>query len=86
MTLFLSSFAPENVVSRDRFGDPVPHQPAARSPHSRLGVVLTYSRDPPPYSTTCTWSKLPLLQQQQNHVRAYGRIVQFISMALLRLF
>ena len=42
MTLFLSSFAPENVVSRDRFGGPVPSQPAAHSPHSRLNMVLTY--------------------------------------------
>ena len=42
MTLFLSWFAPDNVVSRDRFSGPVPRQPAAHSPHSRLNVVLTY--------------------------------------------
>ena len=41
-TIFLSSFAPENVISRDRFRGPVPRQPAAHSPHSRLNVVLTY--------------------------------------------
>ena len=29
----LSTFAPENLVSRDGFGRPVPHQPA-HSPHS----------------------------------------------------
>ena len=42
ITCFLSSFAPENVVSRDRFDGPVPRQPAAHSPHSRLNVVLIY--------------------------------------------
>ena len=41
ITIFLSSFAPENAVSRDRFGAPVPRQPAAHSPYSRLNVVLT---------------------------------------------
>ena len=46
MTLFLSSFAPENVVSRDRSGGPVPRQPVAHSPHSRLNVVLTYGVRP----------------------------------------
>ena len=61
MTLFLSSFAPENAVSRDRSGGPVPRKPVAHSPHSRLNVVLTYG--------------VPL------YTAAYGRIVQFISMA-----
>ena len=46
MILFLSSFPPENVVSRDRFGDPVPRQPPGHSPHSRLNVVLTYTGIP----------------------------------------
>jgi hypothetical protein len=46
MAHFLSSFAPENVVSRDRLGGPVPRQPAAHSPHSRLSVVLTYGIPP----------------------------------------
>ena len=41
ITFFLSSFAPANVVSRDRFGGPVPRQPAAYSPQSKLNVVLT---------------------------------------------
>ena len=31
--LSLSAFAPENLVSRDRFGRSIPHQPA-QSPHS----------------------------------------------------
>ena len=34
-------FAPENLISRDRFGCPVPRQPV-RSPHSiKLNLVLT---------------------------------------------
>ena len=32
----LSPFVPENLVSRDRSGRPVPRQPA-HSPHSRVG-------------------------------------------------
>ena len=35
------------AVSRDRFSGPVPCQPAAHSPHSRLNVVLTYYGVPP---------------------------------------
>ena len=55
MNFFLSAFAPENLVSRDGFGSPVPRQPAhlhtlaesgAHSPHSRLNVVLTYGIPP----------------------------------------
>ena len=40
----LCSFAPENLVSRDGFGGPVPRQPA----HSilRLNLVLTYGIPP----------------------------------------
>ena len=73
-TNFLSSFAPENVISRDRFDDPVPRQPAYHSPHSRLNVVLTYG-----FLSIQYYCKLPLLQQ--NRMFAYGKIVQFISMA-----
>ena len=46
MKVFLSSFPPEDVVSRDRFGGPVPPQPPGHSPHSRLNVVLTYGIPP----------------------------------------
>ena len=56
MNCSLSAFAPENLVSRDGFGSsPVPRQPAhlhtlaesgARSPNSRLNVVLTYGIPP----------------------------------------
>ena len=62
MTLFLPLFAPENVVLRDRFAGPVPRQPVAHSPHSRVNVGLTYGI--PPHIVlfyTCTESKLPLL-------------------------
>ena len=39
MNISLSVFAPENLVSRDGFGSPVPRQPA----HSILGLnLLTY--------------------------------------------
>ena len=42
----LSSFAPENdVVPRDRFGRPVPRQPA-RSPYSGGNLVLTRGISP----------------------------------------
>ena len=43
VNISLSAFAPENLVSRDGFGSPVPRQPG----HSvlRLNVVLTYVRD-----------------------------------------
>ena len=51
----LSASAPENLVSRDAFGSPVPRQPVhlhtlaesgAHSPHSRPNVVLTYEIPP----------------------------------------
>ena len=40
MNISLSAFAPDNLVSRDGFGSPVPRQPA----HSilRLNLMLTY--------------------------------------------
>ena len=40
IAFFLSSFAPKNVVSRNRFGGPIPRKPA-HSSHSRLNLVLT---------------------------------------------
>ena len=54
MNIFLSAFAPENLVSRDGFGSPVPHQPAHL--HTRANLVLTYGVPPefrgvkPPYT------------------------------------
>ena len=41
----LSPFAPENLVSRDVFGLPVPRQPA-HSPHSFMLYEVAYSQDP----------------------------------------
>ena len=84
MNFSLSAFAPENLVSRDDFGSPVPRQPAhlhtlaefgAHSPHSRLNVVLTYGI--PPHTV--------LLVRRANcpccsRIACYRRIVQFISM------
>ena len=37
----LSRFAPENILSRDRFDRPVPHQPAHPA-HLRLYLVLAH--------------------------------------------
>ena len=37
----LSPFAPENLVSRDEFGSPVPYQPAHLHTVFRLNLVLT---------------------------------------------
>ena len=43
---FVSAFAPENLVSRDGFGNPVPRQPA----HLRtLAESGAYLRDPPEF-------------------------------------
>ena len=43
----LSPFAPENLVSRDGFGRPVPHQPAHQSFSTlRLNLVLTHGIRP----------------------------------------
>ena len=43
-------FAPENLVSRDGFGSPVPRQPAHLRTYSvRLNLVLTYYGIPPEF-------------------------------------
>ena len=81
MTLFLSSLAAENVVSRDRFGGPVPRQPVAHSPHSRLNVALTYGIPPHTVLLLVRRANCPSILQQ-SHVLAYGRNVQFISFIL----
>ena len=41
MNYSLSSFAPENLVSRDGFGGPISRQHCS-SPYSRLNLVLAY--------------------------------------------
>ena len=43
---FLSAFAPENLVSRDGFGNPVPRQPAHLHTQAESGAYL---RDPPEF-------------------------------------
>ena len=40
MTISLSAFAPENLVSRDEFGSPVPRQPAHLHTQSKSGAYL----------------------------------------------
>ena len=40
MNISLSAFAPENLVSRDRFGSPVPRQPAHLYTHAESGAYL----------------------------------------------
>ena len=45
MNISLSPFAPENLVSRDGFGRPVPLQPAKFST-LRLNLVLTHEIPP----------------------------------------
>ena len=45
MIASLPPFAPENLVSRDGFGLPVPREPA-HSPYSRLNLVLTHGIPP----------------------------------------
>ena len=44
INIFLSAFAPENLVSRGGFGSPVPRQPAHL--HTQLNLVLTYGIPP----------------------------------------
>ena len=44
MNICLSAFAPENFVSRDGFGRPVPRQPV----HSTLRLNLVLTRGIPP--------------------------------------
>ena len=44
MKFSLSPFAPENLVSRDGFGSPVPRQPAHL--HAQAESVLTYGTPP----------------------------------------
>ena len=49
----LSSFAPENVASRDRFAGAVPRQPPDHSSFHKAECGA-YLRDSLSYSTTCT--------------------------------
>ena len=40
MNISLSTFVPENLVSRDRFGSPVPRQPAHLHTQAKSGAYL----------------------------------------------
>ena len=40
VNISLSAFAPENLVSRDGFGSPVPRQPAHLHPQAESGAYL----------------------------------------------
>ena len=40
INICLSAFAPENLVSRDRFGNPIPRQPAHRHTQVESGAYL----------------------------------------------
>ena len=40
MNISLSAFAPENLVSRDGFGSPVPRQPAHLHTHAESGAYI----------------------------------------------
>ena len=42
MNISLSPFAPENLVSRDGFGSPVPRQPAHLHTEAEFGAFFTY--------------------------------------------
>ena len=61
----LSPFAPENLVSRDRFGSPVPHQPAhlrtqAESPYV-IGSVPSLSG----HAIAYRWRSLPRVRRHR---------------------
>ena len=51
MNISLSPFAPENFVSRDRFGSPVPRQPAHLHTQAESGAYLL--------TTVCGSSDVP---------------------------
>ena len=44
MNISLSAFAPENLVSRDGFGSPVPRQPAHLHTQAESGAVIVYGQ------------------------------------------
>ena len=48
MNISMSAFAPENLVSRDGFGSPVPRQPAHLRAQAESGAYLRDSSRVPP--------------------------------------
>ena len=61
MSISLSAFAPENLVSRDGFGSPAPRQPAHLHTQAESGACLRVTGFPPcsaaatPQQTTANW-------------------------------
>ena len=71
MNIFLSVFAPENLVSRGGFGSPVPRQPISIL---RLNLVFTYGI-PPEFrdgSIHLFYRRLPISILRLNLVFTYG--------------
>ena len=53
ISISLSAFAPENLVSRDGFGGPVPRQPAPLHTQAESGAYLRDSSRVPPRRPLC---------------------------------
>ena len=73
-----SAFAPENLVSRDGFGSPVPRQPAHIHTQAESGAYLRNSSRVPrrrPFSLYCIYLKPPYaigsVQSLSSHAIAY---------------
>ena len=73
MDIPLSAFAPENLVSRDRFGSPVPRQPAHLHTQAESSAYLRHSSRVP------RWRLRPnerLCIKRSSLVRPSSRVVQ----------
>ena len=74
MNICLSLFAPENLISRDGSGSPVPHQPAHLYTQAEYGPYLRDSYRIPPrcpfiyFKSSCTIGSVPSLS---GHAVAY---------------
>ena len=66
--IFLSTFAPENLVSRDGFGGPVPRQPAHLHTQAASGAYVRFSSRVP-RRRPFIYLKLPCTPSGQS--RAY---------------
>ena len=76
MNISLSAFAPENLVSRDVFGSPVPRQPAHLYTQAESGAYLGDSSRVPrrrPF-IYCEQSEL-LIYKEHNFSRVYKKNV-----------
>ena len=68
----LSAFAPENLVSRDRFGSPVPRQPAHLHTQAESGAYLRDSSRVP--------RQCPLFIQNRHTQSAQSRVYRVTQM------